>query len=148
MLQRQDITKRGEAVESLLADFPEESAAARKLLKSVPDLERLLQRVHCNGYEICAYACVCMCVDTSPYYTTFPIAPLVTPCHLSSPHPRSSFTHSLKSKSGAGQPSHPDSRAVMYESPKYNVQKIKDFADTITGNHCSINSTFLLHYHR
>lgn len=49
-MQLQDIAKRGEAVESLLTDFSEESAAARKLLKAVPDLERLLQRVHCNGY--------------------------------------------------------------------------------------------------
>ena len=49
-MQLQDIAKRGEAVESLLTDFSEESAVARKRLKAVPDLERLLQRVHCNGY--------------------------------------------------------------------------------------------------
>jgi DNA mismatch repair protein MSH6 len=46
-----DIMKRGEAVEELLTGYPEESEAARRLLKGVPDLERLLIRVHSNGLK-------------------------------------------------------------------------------------------------
>jgi len=54
------------------------------VMKSVPDLERLLSRVHSNG---------------------------------------------LKNKGGCID--HPDNRAVMYEN--YNIRKIKDFADILTG---------------
>ena len=49
LFQPADIKKRSDAVEELLTSLPAEGDQIRKLLKSVPDLERLLARVHSNG---------------------------------------------------------------------------------------------------
>lgn len=45
----EDIQSRGSAVEELMTNFAAEAEMARKALKNVPDLERLLSRVHTNG---------------------------------------------------------------------------------------------------
>jgi len=46
-----DIAKRAAAIEELLTDHAAEADAARAALKGVPDLERLLARVHSNGLK-------------------------------------------------------------------------------------------------
>lgn len=46
-----DIAKRRVAVEELLTSLASESEKARGILKNVPDLERLLARVHSNGIK-------------------------------------------------------------------------------------------------
>ncbi len=49
LFRQKDILKRSEAVEELLGAFKEEAATVRNVLKEVPDLERLLARVHSIG---------------------------------------------------------------------------------------------------
>lgn len=44
-----DIKKRSDAIEELLTIYYEESERWRKTLSSVPDIERLLMRIHSNG---------------------------------------------------------------------------------------------------
>ena len=82
-----EIQSRAAAVEELMTDLHTESTSARTLLKTVPDLERLLARVHSNGLK----------------------------------------------KKGSGSQEHPDARAVMYETPRYNDRKIRDFSDVLAG---------------
>ena len=82
-----EIQSRAAAVEELMNTFSTESTSARTLLKTVPDLERLLARVHSNGLK----------------------------------------------KKGSGLQEHPDARAVMYEMPRYNDRKIRDFSDVLAG---------------
>lgn len=78
-----DIARRQAAVAELLGPLCEAAESARQALRGIPDLERLLTRVHSNG---------------------------------------------LRKR---GPVEHPDSRAILYEN--YNVRKIKDFADVLTG---------------
>lgn len=81
-----DIIRRQDAVGELLTlPLSESIEQIRVVMKTLPDLERLLSRVHSNG---------------------------------------------LKNKGGYII-DHPDNRAVMYEN--YNIRKIKDFADILTG---------------
>lgn len=49
LIRPTDIQNRMEAVSELMDDFSSESEEARSLLKTCPDLERLLSRVHSNG---------------------------------------------------------------------------------------------------
>lgn len=85
-----DIQKRQQAVEELLANptsstncgLAQEVEKAKPLMKNIPDLERLLSRVHSNGLK---------------------------------------------------REGHPDSRAIMFEDGIYNMRKIRDFADVLTG---------------
>jgi DNA mismatch repair protein MSH6 len=51
LYRAQDIAKRAAAVEELLSNCAEEAVRARMILKGVPDLERLLTRVHSNGLK-------------------------------------------------------------------------------------------------
>jgi DNA mismatch repair protein MSH6 len=52
LLRPRDIRYRAAAVEELMSSLSSEAEASRKLLKSLPDLERLLSRVHTNGSKV------------------------------------------------------------------------------------------------
>jgi DNA mismatch repair protein MSH6 len=52
LIRSQDIQNRLNAVSELMEDLSSEAEAARTLLKSCPDLERLLSRVHSNGEDL------------------------------------------------------------------------------------------------
>ena len=52
LLRPKDIKYRAAAVEELMTSLSTEAEASRKLLKSLPDLERLLSRVHTNGSKV------------------------------------------------------------------------------------------------
>ena len=80
----EDIRRRSAAIEQLISTFSSEASMARGHLKGVPDLERLLSRVHSTGLN----------------------------------------------KKGR---SHPDSRAVMFETKTHNIRKVKDFGATLEG---------------
>jgi len=84
LFRAEDIKKRADAVEELLTDCVDQSKECRDALNGIPDLERLLARVHTNGLK----------------------------------------------KKGID---HPDSRAIMYESPIYTARKIKDLSDILSG---------------
>jgi DNA mismatch repair protein MSH6 len=43
---------RSGAIQELMEDLSEEAESARKVLKKVPDLERLLSRIHANGSKV------------------------------------------------------------------------------------------------
>jgi DNA mismatch repair protein MSH6 len=91
LYQPSDIKQRADAVEEFLINSslsnPELIKQYESIVQQIPDLERLLSRVHSTG---------------------------------------------LINKSGSYQ-DHPDQRAVMYESQTYNLRKIKDFADILSG---------------
>ena len=80
-----DIARRAAAVENLMNENSEQADKARGLLKGVPDLERLLARVHSNA---------------------------------------------LQKKKNVD---HPSNRAILYELPRYNKNKIQDFAAILSG---------------
>ncbi len=85
-----DIQKRQQAIQELLSlptasdphGLAQEAEKAKGFMKNIPDLERLLSRVHSNGLK---------------------------------------------------REGHPDSRAIMFEDSIYNMRKIRDFADVLTG---------------
>jgi DNA mismatch repair protein MSH6 len=89
------IKHRLDAVEELMAmDAEEDLCNAKVLLKSLPDLERLLQTTRALG---------------------------------------------LLKRVNNGKDEHPETRAVMYEGPKYNKRKIQDFVTLLKGFRTTVN---------